>query len=97
MRHFWTLLAAGVIAWSLGMGAHWAWGHSWYDHDCCSDQDCHPIESCDELHELPKGSYEWDGFIIRKERVRPSKDAHCHVCTTSTRPYGLCAYIQSNV
>ena len=75
------------------------YAHSFYDHDCCSDQDCHPIESCDELHEQPDGSYTWTDdagrtYRFRSERVRPSKDAHCHVCTVAR--YGLCAYIQQN-
>ena len=73
--------------------------HDWYDADCCSGIDCHPIASCDEFSEQPDGSYVWHGpegknYSIRKERIRPSKDGKCHVCTSG--PYGLCAYIQLN-
>ena len=72
--------------------------HSWYDRDCCSNTDCHPIESCDELHELPDGQYSWTDqaghkFNFRQDRIRPSKDGKYHVCTLGTA-YGLCAYIQ---
>ena len=75
-----------------------ALAHSWYDKDCCSDTDCHPIASCDELQEGKNGSYSWTSpegvtFYFRPDRVRPSQDKHCHVCTLSSA-YGLCAYIQ---
>ena len=73
--------------------------HSWYDQDCCEDTHCHPIEDCEELHEQPNGSYTWTDpagatFFFRADRIRPSKDGKCHVCTLGSTRYGLCAYIQ---
>jgi len=79
---------------------HPAPAHSWYDLDCCHDNDCHQIDSCEELHEQPDGSYTWTDhnevkYTIRKDRVRASHDSHCHVCTMmyGGMPVGICAYI----
>lgn len=106
MRWEWDLALLACLLAILGLlwYVHPVRAHSWYDADCCSDNDCHPIDSCDELHEQPDGSYRWtspkgQSFSFRKDRVRPSKDAHCHVCVLDNPPYyqgGLCAYIQLN-
>ena len=66
--------------------------HDWYDHDCCSDSDCKPIESCSELEELEDGRWKWNGYIFRKDKVRPSKDSKCHVCIFRGLP--MCTYVQ---
>jgi len=67
-----------------------ALAHSWYDNACCGDGDCRPVPATDvrELSEgvwkyLPTGHTFQNGGIYR--RVRPSKDAHFHVCIG--RPY----------
>lgn len=78
-----------------------AFAHSWYDHECCSDKDCHPIEDCDELIDNADGSVRWKDFVFSKERVKPSQDKYCHVCVYESKGgYGyqnktpMCVYIQ---
>jgi len=67
--------------------------HDWYDSDCCSKSDCRPIESCSEIEELTEGRVKWNGYIFRKDNVRPSKDSKCHFCITGWK-VPMCAYIQ---
>lgn len=69
--------------------------HSWYAMKCCSDNDCRPIDSCDEIVENADGSATWHGMTTRSENVYPSQDAHCHVCVIergSGGPALLCVY-----
>lgn len=69
--------------------------HDWYSFKCCSNNDCHPIESCDEITENADGSATWQGMTTRSDNVYPSKDAHCHVCVierTMGGPALLCVY-----
>jgi hypothetical protein len=73
-----------------------AFAHSWYDWQCCSDQDCYPVPVQDVI-ETDKG---WKhlptGTEFTKEQVKPSKDHRFHVCIGNKahdmgRPY--CIYI----
>lgn len=66
--------------------------HEWYDPSCCSGEDCKPIESCSEIEELPEGRVKWNGYIFRKDQVKPSKDSKCHICIFRGNP--MCAYVQ---
>jgi hypothetical protein len=72
-----------------------ALAHSWYPLECCSGQDCHPVP-CETLRENRDGSLTYtptsNDFEARK--IRPSQDAHCHICTSSPdgRGYAYCAF-----
>ena len=71
-----------------------ALAHSFYDYDCCSDRDCHPVNS-DDLVEVEDGCWKYlpTGAKFCGKQVRPSQDKHWHVCIgAGGQPY--CAYIQ---
>lgn len=72
--------------------------HDWYDYDCCSEKDCHPIP-CDQLAEKNHSVW-YRGFEFFGTAVRPSKDTDCHVCITNENKPGEnevphCVYIQN--
>src|SRR5882672_9567375 len=58
--------------------------HELYTSGCCNAKDnggdCHPINSCDELEELPNGEYKWKHYTFNRLGVHPSKNSKCHVC-----------------
>ena len=88
------LLAAGLM---LINGA--AIAHSWYPHECCSDNDCYPVP-CAELVLTPEGDIKWKGVLYFSRRmVRLSLDEQCHVCvkeglSASVIPYlPLCVFV----
>lgn len=62
---------------ALGLSGTIAYAHSWYDYDCCSDQDCSPI---------PFGSVEIveDGYRIT---LKPGDHPLVHAPFTYTIPY----------
>lgn len=73
-----------------------AFAHSWYDLECCSDNDCHPV-AVDDVIETEKG---WKhlptGTEFTRDQVKPSKDRRFHVCIGNKawdrgKPY--CIYI----
>src|SRR5271154_4556439 len=93
LRFFLAFIMGFILATLLHFAAN---AHSWYDPACCGMQDCHPIDSCDELHELPNGDYTWNGMTFEKGNVKSSHDNHCHVCVHDFHdgvPRGLCVYI----
>jgi hypothetical protein len=70
--------------------------HSWYDPQCCSDQDCSPV-AIDDVVETEKG---WKhlptGTEFTRDMVLPSKDNRFHVCIGNRewdkgKPY--CIYV----
>lgn len=66
--------------------------HGWYDSECCGGMDCHPVP-CDELLELSDGIH-WKDLVFSGPKVRPSKDAFCHICEDNLAGHrGLCVYI----
>ncbi len=52
--------------------------HGWYDTSCCSDQDCHPIQSY-EVQLTPSG-YKVHGTIVPYTAAKKSLDRDYHVC-----------------
>ena len=74
--------------------------HSWYDYDCCSDEDCRPVPATDVVEieggwkHIPSGAIFKD--TPEKKRIRPSHDRHFHVCL-GNKPYNMnfpyCIYI----
>jgi len=57
MRKLVCSLAAGLM---LVNGT--ATAHSWYPHECCSENDCHPVP-CAELVLTPEGDVKWKGVL----------------------------------
>lgn len=55
--------------------------HSWYDYECCSDEDCRPVPSIDVSE---TGHNEWTylptGNKFTGSQIKPSKDGRFHVC-----------------
>lgn len=76
-----TLLAAVILA------------HSWYPHECCSDQDCRPVP-CADLTEHPQLPHllMHGAHHIHKNEVRVSPDGQCHVCESITSAKMYCAW-----
>lgn len=74
--------------------------HSWYDHDCCSDQDCKPVPATDVVEIEGGWKYLPTGAIFRdtpeKKRIRPSQDRNFHVCIGRSewdKNFPYCIYI----
>lgn len=89
------ILLIGVI---LLLTASPAAAHKWYDYDCCSEADCHPIP-CDQLSEKNKSIW-YRQFEFFGASIRPSKDSDCHVCIAREKdplfsPVPHCVYIQN--
>jgi hypothetical protein len=69
--------------------SHWAAAHSWYDYECCSEKDCHPLK--DGSVKITPLGYQVDyvsrdGFRVQMlinfgdKRIRQSRDQHFHTC-----------------
>lgn len=61
-----------------------AFGHSWYDKECCNDTDCHKVvkiekEGNGDIYIIDNGDRV---FVspLDAPTIRPSKDASFHVC-----------------
>jgi hypothetical protein len=51
-----------------------ATAHSWYPHECCSENDCHPVP-CAELVLTPEGDVKWKGVLYFSRRMFDSRGA----------------------
>mgnify|MGYP001544802007 CR=1 FL=1 len=76
--------------------------HSWYDQECCNDQDCAPAKQVTEVHNGWKviDSKGAEHFVPRYggPRIKPSRDEKYHICVNEDEigyPYVLCLYIPS--
>jgi hypothetical protein len=86
-----SVVIAALLVWPF-----YAFGHSWYDPECCSDRDCKPVYAPEEdLEELPNGAWRHkpSGLTFKREDVKPSKDRHFHVCIHPTLNIPYCIYI----
>lgn len=63
-----------------------ALGHSWYDRDCCSDNDCEPIPSDVVVRQMEDGDYAVGPQRVPKENVRQSHDSDWHWCRPMVPP-----------
>jgi hypothetical protein len=91
------------LALLLALLAPAAWAHSFYPTECCSGQDCQPVD-CDALREEEHGAVSYSPktaayppekpatYIFTRDRVKPSQDDRCHVCVNGGRP--LCVFVQ---
>jgi hypothetical protein len=87
------LLGACVV---LGLLAGYAWGHSWYDWDCCADNDCKPVPAEDVAEIVGGWKYLPTGNEFKDpKRIRPSHDGNFHVCINPSNKQSLCIYIVS--
>lgn len=73
-----------------------AWGHSWYDPECCSDTDCRPVAVEDVIETETGWRHLPTGTEFTKKMVKPSRDGRFHVCIGNHswdlgKPY--CIYI----
>jgi hypothetical protein len=55
--------------------------HSWYDAECCSDNDCRPVRAMD-VEETGPGEWTYlpTGNKFTKNQIKPSRDGRFHVC-----------------
>ena len=66
--------------------------HSWYDRDCCSDNDCEPVKvHTDEggNFAILKNGKKW--YIDKPLYIRPSQDENYHVCVYQNMVW--CLYV----
>jgi hypothetical protein len=71
-----------------------AQSHSWYDPECCSENDCAPVtkytQGADGAFVTSKIGTVW---VPKTFKHRPSKDGQMHVCMSLGRPHTLfCVY-----
>ena len=58
-----------------------AYSHSWYDSDCCGENDCDPVKILQDNggnYAILKNGQKW--YILNPRSVRPSQDDNYHVC-----------------
>lgn len=67
----------------------------WYDADCCTNQDCHPVSDSDIDLSTDLGNpvviYKPFGIAFSKARWRRSQDERFHVCNRGST--GFCVYL----
>lgn len=77
----------------LALGSTDAAAHSWYDRDCCSNQDCGPVDKVERGEREGKPGRWMENsrgrvFVpddLEAKKRRSSKDQDIHVCTTPGR------------
>lgn len=75
-------------------------GHSWYDVDCCHDNDCGPatisyVASDPKSLPVMMVSTPFGTKPVTKETlIRRSKDGKFHACTPAYLNYARCIYVQ---
>lgn len=89
-----------LLACALACVGSLAFGHSWYDVACCSDNDCHPVAADDVIETETGWKYLPTGTEFTREMVKPSKDHRFHVCIGNKawdRGRAYCIYILQGV
>ncbi|MBA9063877.1 hypothetical protein GGQ91_003278 [Methylobacterium fujisawaense] len=64
--------------------------HSWYPEECCSNEDCAPVDDA----EIVPGGFRSHGYFIPEALARPSKDASYHLCQYRGRV--ICFFVPLN-
>jgi len=61
-------------------------GMSWYDFDCCNDEDCRPASDGEVVETTDGWLYTPTGRVVKEgdNAYRDSKDEQFHVCTNFT-------------
>lgn len=70
--------------------------HSWYDPECCSNQDCFPVAIDDVIETETGWKHLPTGTEFTREMVKPSKDHRFHVCIGNSnwnRGKAYCIYV----
>lgn len=73
-----------------------SFSHSWYDYDCCSDQDCEPVKiqtDSNGNYAIIKNGQKW--YIDKPRLIRPSQDDQYHVCIYMNQVY--CLYVPTGI
>lgn len=90
-RVFVVLFIVALVCWPF-----FAFAHSWYEEDCCHDQDCGPV-AAEDVEELANGDWRYipENKVFSKAdgRVRPSRDGRFHVCLSKNARWPYCIYI----
>ena len=89
-----------LLALALLLAPSSAGAHSWYERDCCDEQDCRPSPA-GEVTVVPGGyEYRFEGtgpvefFPIGHPRVRNSLDNQFHACPQKYNPsHTHCLYV----
>ncbi len=75
-----TMAASAAFLLSVaGVAAHQAPSGWAYGLECCSNQDCRPVE-VDQVEDLGGGKWRFDGLTFEGKQVKPSQDNRFHVC-----------------
>lgn len=64
--------------------------HSWYPAECCSGEDCTPVDK--SRVKVVEGGYALDGVVIPQAIVRKSLDGEFHVCIPPTTRVMRCFF-----
>lgn len=84
-----------VLAFVLStIALHWAFGHSWYPSDCCSEGDC--IETTwQDVAEVDGGAWIYypKGIEFKGSQIRQSPDGKYHVCYDQESYKPRCIFI----
>ena len=86
---YFVLLAGLVCGWVAV-----ARGHSFYDRECCSDNDCAPMHESETPKPLPGG--DWlltTGEVVERAKVKWSPDGRYHLCRLPGLPVIFCLYV----
>lgn len=69
-------------------------GHSFYDGECCSDNDCAPVKT-DVESDFTNKVYRWDNWVVpfNDPRIRHSPDGQFHACILPYTKKLQCLYI----
>lgn len=92
------LIASIMLAALSSCSAYPALAHSWYDHECCHDQDCGPILRVEKVASWSNfGGAPTDpqlpviilitshgrGQVTEKTKIKESKDSASHACVVA--------------
>lgn len=65
--------------------------HEWYPLDCCSGNDCRPVD-CKELISQPDGTVKYKDMTFRRDQKRASQDGYCHACYSDKYNVPYCVF-----
>lgn len=80
----------------------YAWGHSWYDPECCSGMDCEPVSAiayvASDVSKLPVmvvTTSHGTKPVDERTSIRESRDGRMHACIFMGRL--ICLYLPPGV
>ncbi len=87
MRGVLAIVGAVLAGVGLGQCAPRALAHDWYPVECCSQQDCKPIDDPREVGESGD-RYTYRGLSFSKAQTKTSPDGKYHVCVVQAHGSG---------